>query len=239
MSCYDNAVIYVIKVIEKLYVGSTNNYPKRETDHARFMNVNAPNLYETIRANDFKYTIEIYKEYPCADRTELRKEEQRCINELGGLDCLLNMKNAWVDTQVYRKEYRENNKDKIKIQKAEEYQRNKETYKASFAEYRATHKEEIAERNKNYYEDNKEQILQQQKEYHEANKEEINIKRREASKTPEAKAKKKEQDKKSGSVKIECDCGSLITKYNKQAHCKTQKHKNFMLGLTEKTTKQR
>ena len=226
MSSYDNAVIYTIKVNEKLYVGSTNNFPKRETDHGRFMNTNAPNLYETIRENDFKYQIEIYKEYPCADRTELRKEEQRCINELGGLDCLLNTINAWVDTQVYHKEYRENNKDKIKIQKAEEYQQNKETYKANFAEYRGTHKEEIAECNKKRYEQNKEEILQKQKEYYEANKEEINIKRKEASKTPEAKAKKKEQDKKYGAVKIECECGSFITKYNKAAHLRTQKHKN-------------
>ena len=233
MSCYDNAVIYVIKVNEKLYVGSTNNYPKRETDHARFMSVNSPNLYKTIRANDLKYTIEIYKEYPCADRTELRKEEQRCINELGGLDCLLNTINAWVDTQVYRKEYRENNKDKIKIQKAEEYQRNKEAYKASSAEYRATHKEEIAENNKKHYEENKEEILQKQKEYHEANKEEINIKRREAAKTPEAKAKRKEQDSKWGSVRIECECGSFYRKDNKAAHFRTQKHKNYGSGLNK------
>ena len=102
MSCYDDAVIYVIKVNGELYVGSTNNYPKREKDHARFMNTNAPNLYETIRANDSKYEIEIYKEYPCDDRTELRKEEQRCMNELGGLDCLLNTINAWTDRVEYR-----------------------------------------------------------------------------------------------------------------------------------------
>ena len=230
MSCYDNAVIYTIKVNEKLYVGSTNNYPKRENDHNRFMNTNAPNVYETIRENDFKYTIEIYKEYPCADRTELRKEEQRCMEELGGLDCLLNMKNAWVDWVEYGKEYREKNKDKLKISKAEEYQRNKDKYKTSHKAYRAEHKEEIAECNKKRYEENKEDILKQQKEYYDANKEEINARRKEALKSPEAKAKKKASDKKSGSVKIECECGSFYSRYNKQAHFRTQKHNNFTLG---------
>ena len=234
MSCYDNAVIYTIKVNEKLYVGSTNNFPKRENDHGRFMHTNAPNLYETIRANDYKYEIEIYKEYPCDDRTELRKEEQRCMNELGGLDCLLNTINAWTDWVEYRKEYREKNKDTIKIQKAEEYERNKEKYKASFAKYRATHKEEIAECNKKRYEENKEAILKQQKEYHEANKEDINMRRRKASKTPEAKAKKKEQDKKYGAVKIECECGSFYRRDNKAAHFRTQKHKSIMDELQTK-----
>ena len=60
------------------------------------------------------------------------------------------------------------------------------------------------------------------------------MRRREASKTPEAKAKKKEQSKKYGAVKIECECGSFYRRDNKAAHFRTQKHKSFMDELQTK-----
>ena len=65
----------------------------------------------------------------------------------------------------YKKEYRENNKDKIK----EYYRDNKDNLKKYYEE----NKDKIKEYNKKYYEKNKEKIIDNVKKYREENKEKL------------------------------------------------------------------
>ena len=61
--------------------------------------------------------------------------------------------------------------------------------------------------NKKWYEENKDKVLEYAKEYREANKDIISEKTK---------------------IKITCDCGSVVTKYKIQRHCKSKKHQNFI-----------
>jgi hypothetical protein len=73
--------------------------------------------------------------------------------------------------------------------------------------YRAKNKEHIFKMRKAYRTNNKEEIFQKKKEYRENNKEKI-----------------AEQKRKTGSVKVICECGTEIRRDNLGKHKKTKKH---------------
>ena len=79
-------------------------------------------------------------------------------------------------------------------------------------EYREDNKEIIKKKDKVYYEDNKNEILEKAKEYREKNREKILEKKKE---------------------KVECPCGSVVTKGNLATHKKTQKHQNWEKTLQD------
>jgi len=79
-------------------------------------------------------------------------------------------------------------------------------------EYREDNKEIIKKKDKVYYEDNKNEILEKAKEYREKNREKILEKKKE---------------------KVECPCGSVVTKGNLATHKKTQKHQNWEKNLQD------
>lgn len=71
------------------------------------------------------------------------------------------------------KEYRENNKESIKIHKKEHYQKNKEKISAKKKEYYNNNKDYILAHNRKYQKENKEKISEKNKEYRIKNREEI------------------------------------------------------------------
>ena len=71
------------------------------------------------------------------------------------------------------KEYREQNKDRIKEKKKEYYEQNKDKMKEYWKEYREQNKDKIKEKTKEYYEQNKDRIKEKKKEYYEQNKDKI------------------------------------------------------------------
>ena len=97
----------------------------------------------------------------------------------------------------YRKEYKKYNKEKIKEHNKKYYEKIKEYHKEYFKEYRKNNKEKIKEYKKEYLENNKEKIKYYFKEYRENNKELIKEKRKEYFKEYRKKniEKKKEYNK--------------------------------------------
>ena len=77
-----------------------------------------------------------------------------------------------------KKEYREQNKERIKEYKKEYYEQNKEYFKEYNKEYYEQNKGHIKEYSKGHYEQNKEYIKELKKEYQEQNKERIKEYRR-------------------------------------------------------------
>ena len=73
----------------------------------------------------------------------------------------------------YKKQYRENNKDKIAEYKKQYYENNKEKLAEQHKQYRENNKDKKAKYNKQYYENNKERISEHKKQYRENNKEGI------------------------------------------------------------------
>lgn len=160
------AKIYKIvdNITGKCYIGSTTErlLSRRLTKHVahykawkngKFCYVTS---FEILRNND--YYIELLQARPdCKSIDELRKIERYHIDII---PCV----NKYVPSRTgkeYMKQYRELNKEKIKI---------------ISKDYNENNKEKIAEQKKQYYENNKDKLLKKQKLYDESNKDKIRAK---------------------------------------------------------------
>ena len=129
--------------IKDIYVGSTTSFKHRKYNHkACYYNEKAAgynvNVYKFIRENGGwgNWDMILVESYPCKSSLDLHKREREIIEELKST---LN-KNIPLRT---KKEYYEENKDKILEEKKEYYKKNKE---------------HIAKQKKEHCEKNKEQI---------------------------------------------------------------------------------
>ena len=196
-SKYSNGKIYSIRSYQTdmIYIGSTcqelcNRLSQHRTNYKNYL------LKKSRYISSFKlleyddYYIELIEEYPCDNKRQLNRREgdiirqtENCINK-----CIAGRTNKEYKTdnkdkiKEFQKEYRENNKDKIK-------------------EYRENNKDKIKE----YRENNKDKIKEFQKEYRENNKEII-----------------KDQQ----TQPYACECGKTIRHYKKSVHFKTAYHLN-------------
>ena len=89
-------------------------------------------------------------------------------------------------------------------------------------EYLEDNKKAIAEKNKEYRENNKEQIKEQRKEYRENNKEIIAKKKKQYYDNNKEKIAEKQK------LKVTCECGCKVRKYDLPRHKKTNKHLELM-----------
>ena len=107
-----------------------------------------------------------------------------------------------------RKEWRENNKESISQYYKEYRETNKESINQYNKKYRENNKEHKKKYDKEYRENNKDTITQQKKEYREKNRQIIN---------------------KKATEKVQCECGTTVSRSYLSKHCKTNKHKNLLL----------
>jgi len=219
---YQNGKIYKITncIDNEVYIGSTTqslvkrfSWHKNRITNERFKNTK---VYKHINDLGFdKFCISLIEDYPCTNKTELRRREGELIREHGTLntDIAGRTREEWNEENKEKrsetkKEYRENNKEKIAIQKKEYYENNKETFLEKRKVYIENNKEKIAEQKKEYYVKNKEKIEKYKNEYYQNNKEKILEKNRET---------------------IECDiCKSIVVQGNLNRHKKTIKCKNHV-----------
>jgi hypothetical protein len=168
---YTNTIIYKIVCndlnIKDLYIGHTTQFIKRRYLHkysCNNENSKGYNLkvYSTIRENggwENWSMIEVEK-YNCNDSNEATARERYWYESL---ESKLNM----ICPKRSKKEYYENNKDKILKR------RNKNNIKDYYEDYYETNKDKILKRNKENYENNKDTILKRNKENYENNKDNI------------------------------------------------------------------
>ena len=212
MPNYQNTIIY--KLInydcpENVYVGSTTNWVKRKQLHK----CNAINSicnykkYVIIRETGGWESWNMVKicDFPCNNRREAEQEEDRHMLELKA-----NMNTC----RAYRtkKQYYEDNRDKLKEDKKQYYKDNKEKHNERTKEYYNTNKDKILEQQKKKYDNNKDKILEKNKKYRENNKDEIS-------------ENKKEQ--------MNCECGSCFRKNDKARHERSIKHQNYLKSITQ------
>ena len=169
MPNYKNGKIYKLWSLEgdDIYIGSTTqSLAQRKGDHLRDLKngkaCNSKLLFE--KYNDVK--IELLEEYPCENKEQLVRKEGEYIRNNG---CV----NKRVEGRT-RKEYREDNKDKIKEQKREYYEDNKNKIKERDRKYYEDNKNKIKEHNRKYREDNKNKIKEHKRKYCQDNKEKVN-----------------------------------------------------------------
>jgi hypothetical protein len=214
---YQNGKIYKITncIDDEVYIGSTcQPLTKRFSWHKYRINIER---YQNIKVykhiNDLgfdKFSISLVENYPCTNKTELRRREGEFIKEQG----TLNDRIAGRTT----KEYFEDNKEQIAEFKQKWNKNNKEKTKEYMKEYRKDNKEKLAEKKKEYYENNKEKIL----EYYENNKEKIAIRVKEY--TKKYRENNKEKIKNQKSTKVECEvCNQIVSYTNLSTHKKSKK----------------
>ena len=151
---FSKAIIYKIEHMEKpelVYVGSTTDFTKRKYQHKsdcnneKYKQYNCK-LYKMIRAhgNWESFKIMIICEFPCNSKIELIIEEEKHRKEL---QATLNSNKAFRSNEeaiIYKKEYRETNKEKAKVY----YENNKELINEKRKAYRDNNKELIKEKRK-------------------------------------------------------------------------------------------
>ena len=108
-----NTLIYVGSTIQQLSVRIGEHKCKNKNEK-----YNKTLMYKTINNNWNDWYIELYEEYPCENKEQLNKREGEVIREIGTLNILV--------TGRTRKEYREDNKEKIADNMKVYYEDNKD-----------------------------------------------------------------------------------------------------------------
>lgn len=222
----NNGKIYKISSIHTvdIYIGSTNKefLYDRLSGHTyaykKYLLNEFPYMtsFDIIKMGD--YSISLIENFKAENREELYNREAYYIQTLP------NVINKYIPGRTY-KEWKEENKEKLKLYAKEYREKNKEkiaeTQKIYYAnnqdkikEYRENNKDKIAERKKNYYEKNKEQIKEGHDAWKANNKEHI------------AKYKRDRAE-----IKIVCCCSSIISIDEKTRHEKTKKHTKYINSL--------
>ena len=194
---YNQGKIYkiVCNITNEIYIGSTiQDLNNRLASHKIRKSCMSKQI---IERGD--YEIILIKNYPCNSKYELEEEEAKYIREN---ECI----NKTIPHRT-RKEWREENKEKIIEYKKEYYEDNKEKINKKTNEYYKNNKEKIVEQKKTFYENNKEKQLQIKKKYYEDNKEVINKQRKE---------------------QVLCECGILTSKNHISRHRKSKRHIKFL-----------
>jgi len=165
MPDYSNSCVYKLSCkdenVKEVYIGSSTNLYMRKSLHKSRCNNEKDKsydfkLYKFIRENGGydNWQFDVLEEVKCNSKLELHTKERYHI-ELHD-----NNLNRVIPTRS-DKEYREDNKTKIK--------KYREDNKEKIKKYREDNKEKI----KKYHEDNKTKILESKKKYREDNKEKI------------------------------------------------------------------
>lgn len=192
--------IYTIRSpqTDKYYIGSTfQTLSKRIGDHrARYRkNIKYITSFEILKYED--HYIELLETLECKSKDELRKREGEMQRE---------HKNDIVNCRIEqrtRKEYHNDNKEKINM---------------ICKQYRENNKEKVKQMYKNYNNNNKEKIKQYKTKYRFNNKEKIK----------QYRIDNKTIIREKSHIKNNCICGYDYTKPNKARHERSKRHQKYI-----------
>ena len=108
------------------------------------------------------FYIELHHVFPCNTRDELLSEEGKTIREIGTLNQRIEQRD--------KKQYYQDNHERIKQCKKERYKDNCEEIKQKSREYYHNNKQSVAEWSKKYYSRNRGIILQKKREFYQRKK---------------------------------------------------------------------
>ena len=174
---YKNGKIYSIRSYQtnNIYIGSTTQQLSKRlslhrSHYKRYLDGEYTYVtsFEILKYDD--YYIELIEEYPCKNKMELYKKEgelirhyDNAVNKVIPGQTQKEWKNVNKDkVKLYDQKYKENNKDIIK-----EYRENN---KDNMKEYVNKNKDKIKERQKDYYNNNKDKMKLQSQIYRETKK---------------------------------------------------------------------
>ena len=223
---YKRGQIYTIRCRyddSLIYVGSTINIlAKRMVEHRSHKKCS---LYQYVDGDWDNWYIELYEEYPCNNKQILEKREGELIREIGTINKVIPGRT--------RKEYNQDNRDKILEKQKEHYQANREILLEKHKQYNQANRDKLLEKQKEHYQANRDKIAEKHKEYHEANKEKILEKQKEyrqdnREKLVEYQREYRQANHEKINEKITCDiCGCQSARHHLKRHQKTKKCMNY------------
>jgi len=148
MPDYSKGKIYTIKCRTDetlIYVGSTIQPLTRRWSGHKNRSLKHPEMliYKTINNNWSNWYIELYELYPCNNKKQLLKKEGEIIKLISNLNFQIAGRTD--------KEWRKENKEKIKETHKQYYEKNKEIIKKKVDEYREKNKELIKYKKNNTF----------------------------------------------------------------------------------------
>lgn len=191
MPNYSNGKIYSIRFNDNdklIYIGSTTQIlAVRFGGHKKKSN---NSLYQYIQDNyngDFKCCyIELLEPYACNNKNELDKKEGEFIRQYiaDNNNIVINRRIAGRDRKQYyednveklkeqKKQYYQENTDKIKEQKRQYYQENTDKIKEKERKYRQTNTDIMKEKDRLYYQENADKAKEYQKQYYQENADKV------------------------------------------------------------------
>ena len=166
---YKRGKIYTIRCRNDdclVYVGSTiDKLSKRFGGHKKDSKKRELPLYKYVKDDWENWYIELYEDYPCDNKHQLERREGEVIRDIGNLN-----KNI---AGRSKKQYRQDNRDKIVEQKKQYRQDNRDKILEQKKQYRQDNRDKIIEKNKQHYEDNRDKIIENVKQYYQVNREKI------------------------------------------------------------------
>ena len=206
--------LYSVSNEELVYYGSTiETLSRRLSKHVYdYKNNSGCTSKKVIAVGDYK--IELVENYPCFNKQALERREgeftknNMCVNKIiAGRTKKEYLEDNKEKIKEWQKEWREDNKEHKKQYDKELYQNNKEAIAEKAKKWREDNKQQLTEKKKEYYQNNKEQIVEKAKKYREDNKEQISEK---------------------GKKKVTCECGCIIRKDGLAEHKRSNKHLELM-----------
>ena len=207
-----------------VYVGSTcQKLSKRLANHKTKLNEGKETLLynKMSEIGDKNFYIELVEDYPCENGEQLKRREGEVIREIGTL-------NEKIAGRT-KKEYKHDNREKIRQKEAEPYINNKEVINANHRENYQENKERINERHKKYNQENQDKL----QEYRDSRKDKKKIENQEywENNKDELKQKNKEWVERN-SEKVLCPiCNHTYPKYDKSHHVKRKYHQQALENL--------
>jgi len=186
----------------KIYNGSrTQSLKERLQHHVTHWKAGRTDStsFKILDAEDYK--IELIEDFPCTSKNQLEKREgwyqKKYKNEIVNI----------VIAGRTKKEWRDDNSEKMKNYFKNRYIKNKESIQKKNRKYYESHKEQCSIKAKEWRENNKERKAKMDSEYYKNNKEKI----REVM----------------GAIET-CECGGNYERSNRARHKRSQRHINFI-----------
>ena len=202
------------KVLNLYYYGSTiqtlkERWGKHMDSYKHKGDISIYKYFDLFNVEDFYiHFVDLVK---FENKDDLLEREQwfidnfGCVNDRNAWGC--NLKRKKENKKKYMKQYRNENKDRIREKDKEHYEKNKDKIRERQKKYRDENKDRLNENSRKYRVENKDRLDEYIKEYYEKNKEKISKKRKE---------------------KIKCECGVYIVRSVIAKHRRTKKHLNLL-----------
>jgi len=238
---YKNSKIYMLEPICEydegdVYYGSTvSTLVKRLSNHKRPCNdCKSKLLFDKYGRDNIK--IVLLEECPCDNISQLKaveakyQRENKCVNKnIAGRTRKEYYQDNREKISEYNKEHYQENREKVSEHNKEYYQDNREKLIEHQKEHYQVNREKIIEHQKEHYQVNREKILEKKKEHYQANREKLNEKQKEYKQVNREKINEYQKEyyyvnREKHREKITCECGRTVCRSEMTRHKKSKVH---------------